>query len=369
MSDSFGNFPSAGPQPGSGYPLGGGRPGGGHPGAGHPGAGGPIPRSGPPPGRGPDLGPVPGSGVGPRPGQGGDGPTQKRRSTKESEGPKPTRRLISRQVIIATIFALIAGVVVVFMLTDEPAHEYVVRTTSDVPAGTALTAGLLEATPLPNDAIEPNAFSASTGEEALEEALAELEGTVTQFPLPAKSQIRTDQFGFQTTLGAGLAPNERLVSIRATVSTAVAGGLSVGDRVDIFGATDGRARIVAYDVPIMSITVSEDGYNSVADQQAADPELRPEEALPSDPVPGIYVVKVPAEILPTIINWNESASLYLAYRGSDAISIPVEDSTLEDDSTGFFNDHGYDTDIDPDVEDAAREAEEQGVDGLFSDEN
>lgn len=362
MSDSFGNFPSAGPGPGGGYPGGGGRPGGG----GHPGVGGPSPRSGPIPGSGPAVGPLPGSGVGQRPAQ--SSPSQKRRSTKESEGKKPTKRLISRQVIIATIFALIAGVVVVFMLTDEPAHQYVVRTTTDVPAGTALSAGLLEATALPNDAIEPNAFTSDTGEAALEEALEELEGTVTQFPLPAKSQIRSDQFGFQATLGAGLAPNERLVSIRATVSTAVAGGLSVGDHVDIFGATDGRSRIVAYDVPIMSITVSEDGYNSVADQQAADPELRPEDALPADPVPGIYVVKVPAEILPTIINWNESASLYLAYRGADAISIPVEDSDLEDDSSGFFNDHGYDTEIDPDVEDAAREADEGGIDGLLPDE-
>lgn len=254
------------------------------------------------------------------------------RSSKKAKAPKdaktPTKRAVSKQFVIAVVFALAAAGGVWYTTQSGGGEVYVVRAASDIAAGTQLGGDLLEAALLPADAVEPNTFTGQTGEEAIADALEDLEGVVTQYPLGAKSQIRSDQFGIQATLGADLAPTERLVSIQANVGQAVAGGLRVGDRVDIVGATDQWTSVVAYDVPIVAITVSEDRYNSVADQQSADKDVSPGEVLPGDPVPGIYVVKVPAELVPLLLNWNESATLHLAYRGTDAQNVVVPDNHL-----------------------------------------
>jgi Flp pilus assembly protein CpaB len=251
-----------------------------------------------------------------------------KKSRKKEEGKAPTKRAVSRSVVLATVFALLAGGFAYMTLNSAGDPVYVVRAADDIAAGTRITESHLEAVLLPPEAVEPNTFTAETGDAAIEEAVSELEGTVAQFPLGAKTQIRSDQFGLQVSLGAQLAPNERLVSIQASVGTAVAGALRVGDRVDIIGATDQWTSVVAYDVPIVAITVSEDRYNSVADRQTADPAVSPGEVLPGDPVPGIYVVRVPAELVPVLLNWNESATLHLAYRGAGAQTVVVPDNRL-----------------------------------------
>lgn len=313
-----GGFPQAG-----GGPAAGGFPQGGAAGGGFPQAGPPAPRAQAPAGRTREA----------------EAPPKSRRGEKAPKGPKApkeqtgkpvTKRLFSRQVIFAVVFALIAALAVLQFLKGADDNRFVVRATADIAAGTAVSGVLLEAAELPADAIEPNTFSADTAEEALAAALEEVTGVVTQYPLSAKAQIRSDQFGLQATLGAELTATERLVSVRASVGTSVAGGLVVGDRVDIIGAADGVTRVVAYNVPIMSITVSEERYDSVADQQSADKDVSAGEVLPGNPVPGIYVVKVPAEIVPALLNWNESAVLYMAYRPAGAVDVIVPDNYLSD---------------------------------------
>lgn len=320
MSDQYTPFPGqAGgfPHAGGAFPQQGAAPAGGLPAPGPGGAFGgnpPAARSTPP-----------------TPSAGGSKPAPatktSRKKVVKDEKP-PTKRLINRQIGIAAIFALLAGLVVAYLVTAESDTVFVVRTQSDITAGTSLSGSLLEAAELPAEAVEPNTYTAASAQEALDAALDDLDGTVTQFPLPAKAQIRSDQFGLQANLGQELDPTERLVSIQASVGTSVAGALSPGDRVDIIGATDGWTRVVAYDVPIVSITVSEDRYNSVADRQSTDKDVNPDELLPGNPVPGIYVLRLPAELVPSVVNWNESATLYLIYRGADAVTVPGQDSQL-----------------------------------------
>lgn len=323
MSDSFqfpgqpgsaGSFPSQ-PAPSAGFP----QAGGGFP----PAAGGfsaATPARGPisaPPGRAPEQAPSKGS---------------RRSKEKKAKEPKPakpvTRRLISRQVGIAAVFAVVASGAVWFQLSGTDGAQYVVRVSSDLAAGAPVTADSLEAVTLPAAAIEPGTFTASSKDAALDKALDALDGVVAQYPLAARSQLREASFGLQPTLGQDLAPTERLVSITASVASSVAGGLSVGDHVDIFGASDGVSTLIASNVPITAISVSEDGWDSVADAQRADPDLTPADSLPGDPVPGLYVVKVAADQVPALVNWNESATLYLTYRGVDAVDVPAPDNVL-----------------------------------------
>lgn len=329
MSDSYQTpFPGGGGFPGA--------PGGGFPGAGA--APGGFPQAAPGGGFGPAGVPAPRPQAPAQPVAAKAAPAKaegraKRGAQKKADKPEkvPTKRVISRQFTIAGIFALVVGGGAFFVLTDSGDQTYVVRATSEIAAGSAVSGGMLEAALLPQVAVEDGALTGATAEEALKKAQDELDGLVTQFPVPAKSQLQVAEFGLQANLGEALAPTERLVSINATVGTSVAGGLSAGDRVDIIGAVDGWTRVVAYNVPITSITVSEDLYNNVADQQTADKDVRPEEALPGDPVPGIYVVRVPADLAPTLLNWNTSGTLHLAYRGVDSVDVVVPDNYLDTD--------------------------------------
>lgn len=324
MSDNHPTFPGTG----GGFPTG---PAGGgaFPAQGMPAAGPGFPQAGPPVG-----GPSPRAGAAAAPAgrsrPGKSSRSEKSKGNKDTADKPVTKRLVSRQVLFAGIFALLAGGAVVWYLGGSGGTQYVVRSASDIAAGTPISRELLEAAELPADALEPDSFTADSAEGALDKAMEELDGVVSQYPLAKKSQLREGQFGLQATLGAEMDPSERLVSIQASVGTSVAGALSAGDRVDIIGAADGLTRVVAYNVPIMSITVSEEQYNSVADQQSADKDVKAGDILPGNPVPGIYVLKLPAAAVPGVLNWNESATLYLSYRAPNSIDVEMSDSTLGD---------------------------------------
>lgn len=242
----------------------------------------------------------------------------------------PTRRAVKRQFVVAAIFALVAGGAVTYTVTSAgPQGTYVVRTKAGVSPGLAIDGANLEAVQLPLSAIEPNTITDAAPQAALDKAVAALKGVVPQFPLAPHTQIHPDQFGAQLNLGQPLAGTERLMSIHASVGTSVAGMIKPGDRVDIIGTKNGGARLIATNVPIVTVTVSEDRFNSVADAQSADKDVKASDVLPGDPVPGIYVIRVPGEKVTELAASDASAPLYLVLRpqGDKATDVVAPDIT------------------------------------------
>jgi len=239
----------------------------------------------------------------------------------------PTRKVATRQLKLAALFAVLAAGAGAYVVNSSGnTGKWVVVAASPIATNTVVSAPLLKAIQLPESAIAPGAVTAADAKTAVGDAVKQLATVRTQYPFAPNQQIVPAQFGVQINLGQPLGPDERLMSIRASVAASLAGSITAGDNVDIYAAAADVSGPVALNVPIVSVTVSEDRYNAVADQQASNKNAKPSDLLPGDPVPGTYVIRVKADMVAKIVAVDSGAKLYLVYRGdkaTDPNSTPV----------------------------------------------
>lgn len=256
-------------------------------------------------------------------GQGGRGKGKsggKRRKGKKS-AKQPGASGSRIRLIAALLFALIAIVVVVVSLgEDGPTTAYVVHAEQAIAAQSELSAGMLVGQETIVDealtrAVENgDIFASSDPDEAVRAALDELEGFRTQYPIRQGERVHVADFATEVgTVDEPLGPDERLVSVEVSVARSVAGRLRAGDRVDILGLIDGIVGVVATDVPIVQVTLSESRFESAA-SRAADEGVPRDEALPSDPVPGMYLLRLPAAQAQRIVAVDQGAQMVFIYR-------------------------------------------------------
>lgn len=247
------------------------------------------------------------------------GRSEKKKKTK-GEAKPVTKRVVNAQVKLALVFAVLAGLIASYLLLGlgNPG-TYVVVAKSPLAAGEVVDAAQLKAVPMAEDLIIDGSFQGTSEKAALELAKAEIEGKRAQYPLGANQQVVKDQFNVEIALAEPLKAGERLVSIQATVANAVAGSIVPGDRVDVLASTKEVSGVVLSDVPVVSVTVSENQFQAVADQQTGDAkDAKPQSLLPSTPVPGIYVVRVAAEDAARLVAADAGADMTLVYRPKDA---------------------------------------------------
>ena len=257
----------------------------------------------------------------PAPGMGGPGlPAEKSgKKGKRSADKAPTKKLFTRQFMLAGLCALVAaGVIFSFLSASKNTGNYVVVASGPIAAGTHVTPGMLAAVKIPTGQQVAGAVTDADGSKAITEAATALKNVVSQFQIAQNQQIVPSQFGPIENLGTALAPNERLVSFQAGVSASVAGSIQSGDHVDIYATNSTIAGLLVANVPIVSVTVSQDQYNNVASTQAANKNARPQDLLPGDPVPGTYVARVDSSDVAKIVAADAGGKIYLVYRPTNA---------------------------------------------------
>ncbi|MFA5566652.1 MAG: RcpC/CpaB family pilus assembly protein [Acidimicrobiia bacterium] len=234
---------------------------------------------------------------------------------------------------LGVISALGTVALILLILTSaEPSKTYVVKAAQQLSTLSKIDDSMLEAVPVDVEAIEPNTFVADNAADALSLALETIEGAYPNTTVFLGQQIRADAFSFYSNLSETLGPDERLVSVTARPATAMLGKLGIGDIVDIV-ATDPSnklSQLVVSGVEIVDVTISPQGLDAAANRQAGADGLnmQPEELLPTTPMPGTYVLRVPVEHAMNLIASDASATLYFVYRG------PVVDNMVELDQTG-----------------------------------
>lgn len=261
------------------------------------------------------------------PSMGGKPDKQSRKD--DSAGKKVTKRVIDKQMKLALLFTVIGSLVVGAVLYGSAAPKsFVVVAKAPISAGTAIDpAGQLEAIATPEEFILPGSFKGNSAKAALEIAKAEVEGKRAQYPLAAKQQVGKDQFNVEIALAEPLKNEERLVSVEASVSKAVAGSVVPGDTVDVFASAEGASSgkvtgLVLSNVPVVSVTVSENQFQAVSEQQTGDAkDKKPQTLLPSTPVPGIYVLRVTAADAAKLVATDFGADLSLVYRPKGATAL------------------------------------------------
>lgn len=251
-----------------------------------------------------------------------------RGSKKKSinRGDKAPKRSLApfRFGIIASVFVFVFAL----LFVGGEGGKYVVVTKFPIAPLTTISKDNVEAVLLPEEAFVEGAFVASNAEEALEKALQEVTGE-SLYPIGVKTQITAEMFSKLTNGSGGvLAAGERIISISADIANAANGKLKPGDRVDVISAVaNGNGLVlisnIAQNVPIISIGVSEQQIKNLAESQIGENISKsPEEILPANPLPGIYVLKIKEELVTKILAADAgqklgSGKVYLVYRGVD----------------------------------------------------
>ena len=235
----------------------------------------------------------------------------------------PTRKLMSTQRLLALALGALAVVLFLFSQEDPgPEQAFVVRTAAPVAAMSNLNASQLEAVVVPEEFIESGAFVAESAEEALELALEEHEGDLYQYPVSRGRQITADMFSLADRLRQDLGPDERLISVPASIARSVGANLRVGDRVDVIGVGSDVVATVATDLEIVAITLAEDTFGQLVTEQTREEGRDTEvaELVPGDPVPGTYTLRVGVADANRLALLAQEAQLIFTYRAPGAES-------------------------------------------------
>lgn len=244
-------------------------------------------------------------------------PKGKRSRRKGKEDPtgaeQVTKKVVNKNARFALLLGIVAAAVVGLLAYGSTAPEtYVVRVTQDLPAGQVLDASQhLEAVASTDDLAETGAFEGATADAALQVATEEIDGLRVQYPMSAGEQVHADNFATTWATSSEMKPNERLMSISATVSDAVAGQIRAGDRVDIAASADGVAGVVFSDIEVVAVTVPEDRLEQVTPPNEDDTTG---EGTAGNPIPGIYTVRVTDQQSSRLYAVDANAELALIYR-------------------------------------------------------
>lgn len=267
---------------------------------------------------------------------GGKKKRKKKKDKKKSDKPA-TKRTVMRYAAFAFVLSLIAGFMVYQSLTTEETVEttFVARAADSISPLDKLTVDDFTIQEIPADLKVEGALSGKTFEEveaALQEALpAE---AFARVGAPQGSQFDTSIVALGGRLGGELDPNERLMTISARIGAAMAGGLYVGDHVDIVAVGGAGASTIASNIEIVDISMTE-GLFEAGRQRQVEQELSGEgEPLTredlelTDPLPGLYTIRVPQSLTNRLALVAESASLYLVYRPPEANQTQVAPVSL-----------------------------------------
>jgi len=285
-------------------------------------------------------------------------PQKKAGSKNKESGKNVHRKVLSTQRIAAVGLALVAALAAYSLLSVPEERTFVVKTSTAIPAASVVEPDMIYTIPLPAEAVEEGAITGATSEEAFEKIFELIgNGRARQY-IPVGRQLHEDDFSPEGLLREPLRPDERLISIEASVAGGVGGQLMPGDRVDIIAfanvsfGNDGEIRLgptgeelppraegtvsrtIVTDVELVSILPAEQFFDNAAQQQfgGAGDEKSPNELIPQRPVPGIYIIRVSAEEAKILAVASNEATLVLAFRGADAQdqTSAINPITLED---------------------------------------
>lgn len=252
---------------------------------------------------------------------------KKTRSGKRGGGGKPGRRSLRRQLALAVALSVIVGILV--LGGSQPEKQpglFVARASRPLPAFAEVTPEFFSVDEIPEQFVEPGAVAGATeGEAAGALAAALAPGARLRQDLPQGAQLHADYLTAETRIAAGLAPDERLMSVAAAVPDAAAGQIRAGDLVDVVAVTEvgGEVwpRTILVGVPVVAVYPPEEGFAVASQQQTTGGMIdsSPTELLPGDPVPGVYLLRVKAADAPLLAAAVESSAIHLALRPFDAV--------------------------------------------------
>lgn len=258
----------------------------------------------------------------------------------------PTKRNTRIYLLLAILVAAVAMFFVLTVLGGvAPKTVWVYKAKENITSQILLQENLFEPAEISEETLVEGAYRAATAEDLKEEV--NFENLVTRYPIPKGAQLTVDAAGAIEEVNTDLAPDQRLVAVEARLANAAGGIIRPGDKVDLFAAADlggdGEGRVVQMvlaDVEVVAVTLSSEALEAAAGRQASEaaPDGEPGgkgEYFPSDPIPGVYLLKVLTSQVPRVVSTNEWTKLYVAYRGPNSTTEILYPGTLLETMCGF----------------------------------
>lgn len=246
---------------------------------------------------------------------------------------KTSKGVVDRQLVFALVFALIVGLGVAAYLLTQSKGTWVVVASEDIPAASQLNSSRMVPAVVPgleNVATDVAAFDSEQGAQTYIETTFSQVPVYTRYPIFKGQQISSKYFDAATDLNSAteLTPEQRLVSVSASVSSAVAGQIRSGDKVDVVGTYTVRSNgesyeatgVLASNIEVVSATLNESAY----EQAASTTDKNGDNEVPGVPVPGMYVLKVSPEIALKLISVDRKSGISLTYRGPSTEKDPSQ---------------------------------------------
>lgn len=261
----------------------------------------------------PARGPVP---QGPTPGAPG-GPTP-----KSVAGSQRQTRIY---LMVAVLLAVIAAVAVLVFGGPKNSGVWVYQANQTIQPRTQLSAKMFTPVEVPATSLVQGSYRAASAEELASQVDFRSE-RFAQYLVERGSQLTRSMVSGPVKLDKALAPDERLIAISANVADTVAGAIKVGDHVDLYatGNVGDRqvSRLVLANAEIISVAPKASVIESAADRQAAEGSAQGatsrSDYLPTDAIPGTYILKVKSTMVGRLMLLNKQGGLFMAYRAPNA---------------------------------------------------
>jgi Flp pilus assembly protein CpaB len=261
----------------------------------------------------------------------GAGRNKKQKGSGSEKG--PTKRSVSTMRWLFLGFSAVLSLLVVLVLTSNSSVTYVARLNKDMPALVNVGRDDIDVIAVRDKAaIEPNAFTGSSEKDVRDQVEQFSDGKWLSQPGYTGQQLRSTLLVASGELSTPLAPDERLISVSARASRAVAGTIRVGDRIDVYvSGREGLTGVLGQNVEVVAISIQPDSFESVAAQQINEPEKNLGDFVPVDPVPGTYVLRIRAADVAKYLAADTAGQLHLALRGTDAVdeAVPLPADLIE----------------------------------------
>jgi Flp pilus assembly protein CpaB len=246
-------------------------------------------------------------------------PSGKKGRAAKSHRTKNAPNSLGLQRKLFAVAAVLAALVAVLFVTRSEPITYVIRTNTQIPALSPISAAQLNADPIDPKSVEPGTLSGTDAKKLIEEATALIEGKRTLTALSEQQQLRSEFLGTLPELTA----DERLVSISAQAARAVGGTLNVGDLLDVYvTTTDGRSALLDSKVEIVAVTVSQNQLDAASQAQVEDRTKSIGDLLPARPIPGTYILRVKVDRVASYVAGDAAGSLALVLRPANAGDTP-----------------------------------------------
>jgi hypothetical protein len=207
------------------------------------------------------------------------------------------------------LLALVAAVFIIVLIalyeynSSKGTYEAVFSQTMSAGATIGTTTGAttspdITAVKMATSLLIPGGFTASSESGAIAKALAAIpSNTLTIGVIPSGTPVLASDFA-SAIIPLSQLGSDQLISLSTGVNDAVGGSLTAGDYVDIYlSSTTTKTgklipgALVTANIQIVAIHAGTAAYDNVSSDQASNRTLNPTDALPTDPVPGIYIVQ------------------------------------------------------------------------------